>query len=152
MKKILSLFLCVVLCFCFSACGSDVGSGTTDSNTDNKTTVSDNILLLEQENVKISYCGISPDIGIGEGIYLLVENSRTESIIVQIAEVSLNDTMQAVIQPQMPLHLTSPDKQSKNAYVFTNVANLEGQAQFKIVVRDEGFKEIFTSDFVEISF
>ncbi len=113
---------------------------------------SSNSGLDSQENVKISFCGISPDIGIGEGIYLKVENSRSESIIVNIAEVSLNDTMQAVIQPQAPLHLTSPGKQSKQPFVFAKVTELSGKSQFKIKVLDENFKELFVTDFVEISF
>ena len=148
MKKLFSLFLCLVLCLICSACvgGSEEPSNGSESNNDSTT------LLIDQENVKISYNGISPDVGIGEGIYLLVENSRTESIIVNIAEVSLNDTMQAVIQPQMPLHLTSPGKQSKQPFVFSGVKDLNGKAQFKIKVMNENFEELFVSDFVEISF
>ncbi len=148
MKKLFSLFLCLVLCLICSACvgGSEEPSNGSESNNDSTT------LLIDQENVKISYNGISPDVGIGEGIYLLVENSRTESIIVNIAEVSLNDTMQAVIQPQMPLHLTSPGKQSKQPFVFSGVKDLNGKAQFKIKVMNENFKELFVSDFVEVSF
>ena len=148
MKKLFSLFLCLVLCLICSACvgGSEEPSNGSESNNDSTT------LLIDQENVKISYNGISPDIGIGEGIYLLVENSRTESIIVNIAEVSLNDTMQAVIQPQMPLHLTSPSKQSKQPFVFSGVKDLNGKAQFKIKVMNENFEELFVSDFVEVSF
>ena len=148
MKKLFSLFLCLVLCLICSACvgGSEEPSNGSESNNDSTT------LLIDQENVKISYNGISPDVGIGEGIYLLVENSRTESIIVNISEVSLNDTMQAVIQPQMPLHLTSPGKQSKQPFVFSGVKDLNGKAQFKIKVMNENFEELFVSDFVEISF
>lgn len=148
MKKLFSLFLCLVLCLICSACvgGSEEPSNGSESNNDSTT------LLIDQENVKISYNGISPDVGIGEGIYLLVENSRTESIIVNIAEVSLNDTMQAVIQPQMPLHLTSPGKQSKQPFVFSGVKDLNGKAQFKIKVMNENFEELFVSDFVEVSF
>lgn len=148
MKKLFSLFLCLVLCLICSACvgGSEEPSNGSESNNDSTT------LLIDQENVKISYNGISPDVGIGEGIYLLVENSRTESIIVNIAEVSLNDTMQAVIQPQMPLHLTSPGKQSKQPFVLSGVKDLNGKAQFKIKVMNENFEELFVSDFVEISF
>ena len=148
MKKLFSLFLCLVLCLTCSACvgGSEEPSNGSESNNDSTT------LLIDQENVKISYNGISPDAGIGEGIYLFVENSRTESVIVNISEVSLNDTMQAVIQPQMPLHLTSPNKQSKQLFVFTNVKDLNGKAQFKIKVLNENFQEIFVSDFVEVSF
>ena len=148
MKKLFSLFLCLVLCLICSACvgGSEEPSNGSESNNDSTT------LLIDQENVKISYNGISPDVGIGERLYLLVENSRTESIIVNIAEVSLNDTMQAVIQPQMPLHLTSPGKQSKQPFVFSGVKDLNGKAQFKIKVMNENFEELFVSDFVEISF
>ncbi len=148
MKKLFSLFLCLVLCLICSACvgGSEEPSNGSESNNDSTT------LLIDQENVKISYNGISPDVGIGEGIYLLVENSRTESIIVNIAEVSLNNTMQAVIQPQMPLHLTSAGKQSKQPFVFSGVKDLNGKAQFKIKVMNENFEELFVSDFVEISF
>jgi len=148
MKKLFSLFLCLVLCLICSACvgGSEEPSNGSESNNDSTT------LLIDQENVKISYNGIGPDVGIGEGIYLLVENSRTESIIVNIAEVSLNDTMQAVIQPQMPLHLTSSGKQSKQPFVFSGVKDLNGKAQFKIKVMNENFEELFVSDFVEISF
>lgn len=148
MKKFVSLFLCLVLCLICSACGvdSDNPSNVSESNNDSTT------VLIDQENVKISYSGISPDVGIGEGIYLLVENSRTESIIVNIVEVSLNGVMQAVIQPQMPLHLTSPDKQSKQPFIFTNVKDLSGNTQFKIKVLNENFEEIFVSDFVEVSF
>ena len=149
MKKFLSLFLCIVLCFACSACGVDNETSQNDSNSNADTT---STLLIDQENVKISYNGISPDVGIGEGIYLLVENSRTESIIVNIAEVSLNDTMQAVIQPQMPLHLTSPGKQSKQPFVFSGVKDLNGKAQFKIKVMNENFEELFVSNFVEVSF
>ena len=143
MKKIVSLCLCLVLCMVCSACESQ-SNNLEDSNT--------TTLLLDKDNVKISFCGISPDIGIGEGIYLLVENARTESIIVNITEVSLNDVMQAVIQPQMPLHLTSPGKQSKQPFIFSNVEDLTGNAQFKIKVLNENFEEIFVSDFVEVSF
>ena len=148
MKKIFYVFMCILLCFTFSSCGSngENPSGTAETSSDST------VLLIEQEDVKVSYSGISPDVGIGEGIYLLVENSRTESIIVNIAEVSLNDTMQPVIQPQMPLHLTSPGKQSKQPFVFTNSKNLSGKAQFKIKILNENFEEIFVSDFVEVSF
>ncbi len=149
MKKFLSLFLCIVLCFACSACGVDNETSQNDSNSNADTT---STLLIDQEDVKISFCGISPDIGVGEGIYLLVENSRTESIIVNITEVSFNDVMQAVIQPQMPLHLTSPGKQSKQPFVFSGVKDLNGKAQFKIKVMNENFKELFVSDFVEVSF
>ena len=128
MKKILSLCLCVVLCFTFSACvsnnelnSSDLGSNNEVQSSEADSNESTITLLLEKENVKISFSGISSDVGIGEGIYLLVENSRSESIIVNIAEVSLNDSMQAVIQPQMPLHLTSPGKKSNQPYVFSGV-------------------------------
>lgn len=148
MKRIFYVFTCILLCLVFSSCGSNSenSSSADEKNGDSA------VLLIEQEDVKISYSGISPDVGIGEGIYLLVENSRTESIIVNIAEVSLNDTMQPVIQPQMPLHLTSPGKQSKQPFVFTNSKNLSGKAQFKIKVLNENFEEIFVSDFVEVSF
>ena len=148
MKRFLSLFLCIVLGLMCVACTVDneTPANTSNSNTDSTT------LLIDQENVKISFSGTSPDIGVGEGIYLLVENSRTESIIVNIAEVSLNDVMQPVIQPQMPLHLTSPSKQSKQPFVFTNIEDLSGKAQFKIKVLNENYEEIFVSDFVEVSF
>ena len=106
MKRLLLFLLCVVLCLVCSSCGISIDGYQEDSNTNASST----ILLFDQENVKISFCGISPDVGVGEGIYLLIENLRSESIIVNIAEVSLNDVMQAVIQPQMPLHLTSPGK------------------------------------------
>ncbi len=148
MKKFLSLFLCAVLCLICMSCGVDSNSTQNNSNSDTVSTT----LLIDQENVKISFGGTSPDSGIGKGIYLLVENSRTESIIVHITEVSLNDVMQAVIQPQMPLHLTSPGKQSKQPYIFTNIKDLSGTAQFKIEVLNENFEEIFVSDFVDVSF
>ena len=67
MKKFLSLFLCIVLCFACSACGVDNETSQNDSNSNADTT---STLLIDQENVKISYNGISPDVGIGEGIYL----------------------------------------------------------------------------------
>lgn len=149
MKKFLSLFLCIVLCFACSACGTVNETSSGDSNSDADTT---STLLIDQESIKISFCGISPDIGVGEGIYLLVENPRAESVIVNITEVSFNDVMQAVIQPQMPLHLTSPGKQSKQLFVFSGVKDLTGKAQFKIKVMNENYKELFVSDFVEISF
>ena len=141
--------MCIVLCFVCSACGVDNETPQNDSNSDADTT---STLLIDQEDVKVSFSGISPDIGIGEGIYLLVENSRSESIIVNITEVSFNDVMQAVIQPQMPLHLTSPGKQSKQPFVFSGVKDLNGKAQFKIIVMNENFEELFVSDFVEVSF
>jgi len=147
-KKLISVFLCITLCLICSSCGGGSENPSNVSNSNDDSTV----LLIDQENVKISYSGISPDIGVGEGIYLLVENSRTESIIVNIAEVSLNDTMQAVIQPQMPLHLTSPGKQSKQPFIFSNSKDLNGKAQFKIKVLNENFEEIFVSDFVEVTF
>lgn len=148
MKRIFHVFTYILLCLVFSSCGSNSENPSSADEKPGDSTV----LLIEQEDVKISYSGISPDVGLGEGIYLLVENSRTESIIVNIAEVSLNDTMQPVIQPQMPLHLTSPGKQSKQPFVFTNAKNLSGKAQFKIKVLNENFEEIFVSDFVEVSF
>ena len=148
MKKILSLLLCIALCLICSSCSVDNDSSQNNSNSNAVSAT----LLIDKENVKISFCGTSPDIGVGEGIYLLVENSRNESIIVNIAEVSLNDVMQAVIQPQMPLHLTSPGKQSKQPFVFANVKDLNGKAQFKIKILNENFEEIFVSDFVEVSF
>ncbi len=147
MKRFLSVFVCIVLCLICTACEVDIENTSNISKSDNDSTV----LLIDEENVKISYSGISPDIGIGEGIYLLVENSRAESIIVNIAEVSLNDVMQTVIQPQMPLHLTSPNKKSKQTFVFTNVKDLAGKTEFKIRVLNENYQEIFVSDFVEVS-
>ncbi len=147
-KKFLSFFLCIVLCLVCSACGDYSENQSNISSSDTNSTIE----LINQENVKISFSGTSKDIGIGEGIYLLVENSRSESIIVNIIEVSLNDIMQSVIQPQMPLHLTSPGKKSTQPYVFTNIKDLNGKAQFKIKVMNENFEELFVSDFVEVSF
>ena len=60
--------------------------------------------------------------------------------------------MKGVIQPQMPLHLTSPGKKSNQPYVFTNTKIKGCNAQFKIKILNENFEEIFTSDFVEVSF
>ena len=52
----------------------------------------------------------------------------------------------------MPLHLTSPGKKSNQPYVFTNTKIKGCNAQFKIKILNENFEEIFTSDFVEVSF
>lgn len=88
MKKILSLFLCLIFCLMCSACSDE------NVNFDDDTTTTNSALfLVEQENVKISFTGVSDDIGVGEGLLLLIENSRNESIIVNISEVSLNDVM-----------------------------------------------------------
>ena len=64
MKKLLSLLLCITLCLICSSCGVDNDNSQNDSNSDAISTT----LLIDQENVKISFCGISPDIGVGEGI------------------------------------------------------------------------------------
>ena len=149
MKKMLSLLLCVVFCILCASCGD----GESQSNTNSSDSVSVSVIeLLNQEDVKISFSGTSKDIGVGAGICLFVENYRTESIVVNIAEVSFNDVMQTVIQPQMPLHLTSPSKKSTQTFIFTNTKELSGKAQFKIRVMTEKYEEIFVSDFVEVTF
>ncbi len=148
MKKSFLVALCLLLCFIFSSCAVNDGGSLNVSETKDDS----EILLIEQENVKVSFSGISKNVGIGEGIYLLVENSRDESIIVNILEVSLNDTMQPVIQPQMPLNIISAGKNAKQPFVFTNTEKLSGNTQFKIKVMDENYNEIFISDFVEVTF
>ena len=147
MKKILSLFLCLIFCVMCSACSGDNVNFVDDTTTPTNST----LLLVEQENVKISFTGVSDDIGVGEGLLLLIENSRNESIIVNITEVSLNDVMQTVIQPQMPMHLTSSGKKSTQPFIFANAKIKGAKTQFKIKVMNENFEEIFETDFVEVN-
>lgn len=147
MKKLLAIILAAMMMLSMAGCVAEIDT-TDNANSNDKPTV----LLLDQENVKISFSGIGKDIGIGESMILLVENFRSESIIVNISEVSLNGVMKGVIQPQMPLHLTSPGKKSNQPYTFTNTKIEGSNAQFKIKILDENFEEIFVSDFVEVSF
>lgn len=148
MKRFFCVLMCMVLCLICSSCNFETTNPLPVSKSNDESVT----LLIKQKKVKISYEGISSDVGIGEGIILLVENNRKESIIVNIVEVSLNGVMQAVIQLQMPLHLTSSNKKSNQPFVFSNIEKLTGEAQFKIKVMNEDFKEIFTSDFVKVSF
>lgn len=147
MRKLVSIILCFILAFAFSGCTVDDKNSSNIENTDSKS----EIFLVDQENVKISFSGVSSDIGIGEGICLLVENSRSESIIISVSEVSLNDVMQTVIQPQMPLNLTSPGKESTQTFVFPNTKIEGNKAQFKIHVLNENYEEIFATQFIEVS-
>ena len=160
MKRILLLLLTLVLTFSFVACddalneseSNDVSwndSGEESSNLGSA--AKDPVLVFDAENVKIYYSGITPDLGVGEGLSFLVENSRSESIIVNMSEASYNDVMAAVIQPQAPLHITSSGKKSKQAFVFANQKLDGGTVQFKFLIMDENFKEIVTTDFLEIT-
>ena len=84
MKKLLAIILAAMMMLSMVACVFE------DESTDNDTNSVDEskILLIDEENVKISFSGIGKDIGIGESMILLVENFRSESIIVNISEVS----------------------------------------------------------------
>lgn len=137
----------LVLTFSLTACNSvDTSPSKNDTSDNTKPT-----LIFDKKNVKISFKEIAPDIGVGEGISLLIENSRPESIIVNISEVFIDDTMQKVIQPQMPFNVTSPEKNSIQTFVFPNTKIDGNTIQFKARILDEHYKEIFVSDFLKIS-
>ena len=145
MKKVLSLFLCIVLCLLCAACAGGNGNPT-----DNSQPVS--TALLNQKGIKVTFDSICPDGGIGEGINLVVENSRNDNINIHIVEVSLNGASQTVVQPQMPACITAAGSQSTQSFVFAGADQLSGKAQFKIKVLNENFGNILMTGFVEISF
>lgn len=146
MKRILSLVVIFVLIFSFAAC-SDLGDETGNSESDNK----DSVLVYDADNIKIYYTGTSMDLGIGEGLTFLVENSRSESIIVYMEEASYNDVMANVIQSQMPRNLTTSGKKSTQVFIFSNQKFKGGKVQFKFRVLNENYTKIFTTDFLEIT-
>ena len=146
MKKIFALLFALVLTFSFASCG-DLGDESNNSESGKK----DAVLVYDAKNVKIYYTGISADLGVGEGLAFSVENSRSESIIVNMSDASYNDTMSAVIQPQMPLNIISSGKKSTQAFVFSNQKFSGGKVQFKFRILNEDYNELFTTDFLEIT-
>ncbi len=146
MKKVFVLLFALVLAFPFAACGV-LGGESSDSGSNNN----DSVLVYDAENIKIYYSGTTKDIGIGEGLAFLVENSRPESIIVNMSDASYNDTMSTVIQPQMPLNVITSGKKSTQAFVFSNQKFDGGKVQFKFCILNENYNELFTTDFLEIT-
>lgn len=68
-----------------------------------------------------------------------------------MSDVSYNDTISAVIQPQMPLNIISSGKKSTQAFVFSNQKFSGGKVQFKFCILNEDYNELFTTDFLEIT-
>lgn len=147
MKKIFVLLFALVITFSFAACDD------LDDNVSNnfKSSNKDSVLVYDAENVKIYYTGTTEDFGVGEGLAFLVENSRSENIIVNMSEASYNDTMSAIIQPQMPLNIITSGKKSTQTFVFSNQKFNGGRVQFKFLILNENFNELFTTDFLEIT-
>ena len=123
---------------------------TNTSSTKTKTTQASkkDDALANQNKVKISLKGIkskSALFGVGEGLELLVENSRSENIIITVSEVSVDGTMQTVIQPQMPLNETAAGKNSVQTIIFPE-AKLEGsKVSLKIHVKNTSYGDIFVT-------
>ena len=111
--------------------------------------------LVNQNGVKISVEGIKSKaelFGVGEGLAFLVENSSASDIIITVSAASVNDMMKTVIQPQMPLNVTSAGKKSVQTIVFPD-AQLEGaEVALKIHVSDSDFNELFVTDSITIQF
>lgn len=150
MKKILALLLTLLLAFSFAACDASLDTSS-DSSGDSSTKSNEPVVVFDSENIKISYTGIVADYGVGEGLGFSVENSRSESIIVNMVDASYNDTMSAVIQPQVPLNVIIAGKKAEQPFVFSNKKFNGGKVQFKFRVLDENYKELFTTDFLEIT-
>ena len=117
MKKILALLLTLLLALSFAACDASLDTSS-DSSGDSSTKSNEPVVVFDSENIKISYTGIVADYGVGEGLGFSVENSRSESIIVNMVDASYNDTMSAVIQPQVPLNVIIAGKKAEQPFVF----------------------------------
>lgn len=111
--------------------------------------------LVDKDGVKISVEGLKSKaelFGVGEGIAFLVENSRTDGVIISVSEASVNGMMKTVIQPQMPLNVTSAGKKSVQTFVFPD-AQLDGaEVALKIHVLDADYKELFVTNSMTIQF
>ena len=111
--------------------------------------------LVDQNGVRISVEGLKSSrelFGVGEGIAFLVENSRTDGVIITVSEASVNGMMKTVIQPQMPLNVTAAGNRSVQTVVFPD-AQLDGaEVTLKIHIWDTEFNAIFTTSSITIQF
>lgn len=160
MKKIIATFLIFVLIFGLIGCDtlSETNSKTDSdisSESSSKTSDETKVLLVENEDVKISLEGLSSRkelFEVGEGIKFLVENLRSESIIISVSEVSVNDMMKTVIQPQMPNNIISAGKSSIQTIIFQDAELENAVVELKFHVLNENYKEISVTDFIIIDF
>jgi len=115
------------------------GASTTQSTSSKQSS-----LIVDQNNVKISVKSTSKTFGF-EMLNLQVENNSSKDVIVQISDVSVNNAMTVVIQPQSPLHITASGKNSVLPFNFASTKLKGATVEFNVEVRDENFNMLFTT-------
>lgn len=157
MKKIIStLLIFSLLAFC--GCGVTEPKETNPSGTNPASNSSAEIVVLDNDYVKVNYKGITdmPSLGVFY-LNLKIENKAEKEIWVTLESADVDKETIPLITTGVPVYIR-PGNSGVGAYIFSMV-NLSinsvkdaEKATFKIVVWDkESLDKIFTSELITVN-
>ena len=156
MKKIiLSLLVLSLLVFC--GCGVTEPQNTNPSGTNPASNPSEEIVVLDNNYIKVTYKGVTDMPSLGAFfLNLKIENKAEKEIWVTLESADVDKETIPLITTGVPVYIR-PGNSGVGAFIFSMASisiksvNDAEKASFKIVVWDkESLDKLFTSDLVTV--
>ena len=160
MKKLLSIILSLLLVNSLCACSfADDPSGNSTGDTisnDNQTSAND-VVLVDNETIKVTYIGAKDEPSLGVFyVTLKIENKTTTDIVINLEDADVGGETIPLITTGVPL-VIRPENSGQTGFIFS-MANLSitsmneaTKATFSVVARNnDTYDIIFKSELVTV--